>query len=98
MTTTNISQYKALIESFVRGKITAKEFEVAFLRMFKNERDPLPEEMFLVLDVLFSDVDAFCSDPGLRDFEDLDEQQLLHRADLALDELNSLLSKRSRAS
>ena len=79
---------------FVSERIEAAEFEEKFLRMFKAQQGGImPQEEFLVLNTLFGDVDAYCSDPGLRDSDDLDKQQLLQRAERALGKLYSLLGQ-----
>ena len=76
MSTDVIFRYKTLIEKFLSGSIDANTFEYSYLDMFKKERVILPEPVFEILDRLFADVDAFCSDPALRTDSDLNEQQL----------------------
>ena len=77
-------KYIELITRFVARKIAAADFERAYLDMFKSEKQSLPTEDFDVLDGLFSDVDAYCSDATLRGPEDLDEQQLRDKCSAAL--------------
>lgn len=81
--------YRTIIKKFVDRLITVEEFERTFLRTFKTLDIPLSEDEFLILDELFGDVDSYCPDPELRDPIDLDEQQLLERAELALRKLDS---------
>jgi len=84
-----LEEYVAKLRQFVDGDITACQFEESYLKIFKNEEKVLPEHVFEVLNELFTDVDSFCSDPELRDDEDLDDTELLYRAELALKKLVS---------
>lgn len=77
-------KYTALITQFVDGKISASQFEASYLELFKNETEILPEDVYSVLNSLFSDVDAYCKDPVLRDNDDLNEDELLVCAKEAL--------------
>ena len=87
MSTLKIGPYLEMISDFVSGRISASEFEIAYLERFKNESSILPEQAFLILDGLFADVDAYCADPELRDADELDEEQLRDRCKLALEKL-----------
>ena len=82
-----IEKYILLIKKFVTVEIEAPEFEALYLDMFKNDSDMRSEKDFEVLNALFIDVDEFCSDSDLRDEDDLNEQDLLKRAEDALKEL-----------
>lgn len=82
-----IEQYILLITRFVAGEITASQFESRYLEMFKNEADQFPEHAYDALNKLFSDVDCYCSDPHLRDDEDLNDEELLGSAKHALESL-----------
>lgn len=82
-----IEKYKLLIARFVGGKITAEQFESAYLEVFKNEVNTLPNDAFVVLNKLFLDVDEYCGDPTLRDDEDLDDEMLMSSAKEALKKL-----------
>jgi hypothetical protein len=90
MTTPRVQPYRQLIERLLSGAISESAFEAQYLETFKNEPAGLPEPLFLVLDGLFADVDAFCADPALRGEGDLDEDQLRERARQALDALAKL--------
>jgi hypothetical protein len=87
MDNSSIVQYENLIRSFVDGQLDAGSFEDSYLRLFKRESSTLPEEVFLALDRLFADVDAYCADPALCDEHNLNEQQLRERARIALSAL-----------
>jgi len=80
-------KYILLITQFVTGELTASQFELSFLEMFKNESEALPERSYATLNALFLDADAYCSNPNLRDEEDLDDQELLDSAKQALAKL-----------
>lgn len=79
-----IEKYILLITQFVTGEITAPQFEVLYLNMFKNELEIFSEKNYALLNELFFNVDAYCSDPSLRDENDLSDQELLERAKQAL--------------
>jgi hypothetical protein len=72
-----LSDYFLLMEAFHSGKVTAEIFEKKYLALFKADQRLFPEEIFNVLNRLFSDVDVFVANPEIRGQDDLDEQQLL---------------------
>lgn len=82
-----IDKYILLLTQFVNSEIAASEFDTLYLELFKKETETFPEEIYDILNNLFSDVDAYCEDPDLRDDEDLDEDELLISAKKALEEL-----------
>ncbi len=82
-----LEQYISLITQFIAGDITVSQFEVSYLKMFKDEARELPEDIFDVLNGLFTDVDAYCGDPELRDDDDLGDEELLSSAKEALKKL-----------
>jgi len=84
----HIENYVTNIKQFVDGEITACQFEVSYLKAFKKQEKELPENVFEILNELFTDTDAFCSDPELREEDDIDDQELLRRAELALKRLS----------
>ena len=85
-----LGPYVKLITEFLEGKILAEQFEKMYLNLFANDVTHWSEVEYLVLDKLFSDVEEFCSDPDLRDENDLDENQLRDQAQIALDKLKVL--------
>ncbi len=60
-----MDKYIKLLEDFAGNKISADEFERLFIKLFKGDRDLHPGREFKILDKLFADVDAYCSDPDL---------------------------------
>ena len=81
------AKYILLLTQYINGNITASQFEAAYLDMFKAEASKLQEDVYEVLNNLFLDVDSYCSDPVLRDDEDLDDEGLLSSAKEALTKL-----------
>ena len=81
--------YYSLIDKFLKFEISASFFENQYLKMFKNQVDPLPDKEYTILNSLFCDVDAYCDDPDLRDEGDIDEESLRKSARLALEKMNS---------
>lgn len=76
MSTPLIAYYQQMIRRFLCGERTALEFEAEFLAAFKGESRTMSNEVFLVLDALFSAVDAFCEDDMTRGGEEISESQL----------------------
>ncbi len=91
----SVKKYLNLISLFVAGNISAVEFEHRYLTLFKNDSTDYSETLFLILDQLFGDVDAFCADPLLRDEFDLDEQQLRQACIQTLEKLELMLPQKS---
>ncbi|PSO73701.1 MAG: hypothetical protein BRC42_03955 [Cyanobacteria bacterium QS_1_48_34] len=89
-----MNKYIVLLKDFVTEKKSAEEFEEQFLQLFKNESDLLSPREFQILDQLFSDVDAYCSNPELIEdpWFDLSEAQLRVSARNTLDKLVKLTS------
>lgn len=91
-----VNDYLGLLETYTSGKMTADEFERAYLDKFKKESRVLSPHEFAVLDRLFGAVDAYCGDTDLRDGEDLDESALLDEAARARDALRSFKVQQRR--
>jgi Bacterial self-protective colicin-like immunity len=89
----NLSKYVQLIHGFVYGEISVNDFERDFLVMVKNEDSIFDVHIQRVIGTLFSDVDAYCGDPEIANydpddpFSDIDEQELKKRAENALRQL-----------
>lgn len=90
MSTDHLSKYTRLIRDFIGQRTTAQQFESAFLGMFKSEDVAFDQPVFEILNDLFTDVDAFCGDPALRNVDDLDEDQLREACKNALDKFGQL--------
>jgi Bacterial self-protective colicin-like immunity len=87
-----MDKYIKLLEEFVGNKITADDFERQFLKIFKDDKNIQFGREFKILDKLFSDVDAYCSDPDLIEDPrfDIDGSQLQVSAKEALNVLVNL--------
>ena len=87
-----MEKYIKLLQSFADSKISADQFEQQFLQMFKSDNNLQPGREFQILDKLFSDVDAYCSDPDLIEDPrfDIGEVQLQVSAQETLDKLLKL--------
>ena len=83
-----VAPYAVLLRLFVVHRISADEFEVVFLRLYKSDATSWSPELFNVLDGLFADVDDYCPDPVLRgSVGGLDEEALRDRCTAALAKL-----------
>lgn|SRR5262249_7539333 len=89
-----LSEYIRIISLFVSHQISAEQFEREYLTLFKLDPTIRPEAEFLILDKLFSSVDAFCPDPKIRNQDDLDEEQLRSACSEALGALEALRSSK----
>lgn len=71
--------------------LTADEFEVVFLRLYKLDPTQWPADLFAVLDSFFADVDAYCPDDALRaEVGGLDADELRERASQTFSRLKEL--------
>lgn len=86
-----LDMYRELIASFVEGQIDARRFEASFLDMSRSETIIFPDNIHVVLNDLFADVDAYCDDPSIRDDLDIDEKGLVDSVQRALNRLNKEL-------
>jgi hypothetical protein len=88
-----MDKYISLLTDFTNGRLSASQFESMFLEMFKHEEQELDERSYGILNVLFSDVDAYCPDPSIANydktdpFHDINDEELLASARKALEEL-----------
>jgi hypothetical protein len=94
MSSHDLEPYVDLIRSFLTNQIKSASFEREYLQRFKNDLTRWNPDEYEVLNDLFGDVDAFCSDPDLRSPGDLDEEQLRESAQGAMEKL-SVLAKPS---
>ncbi|MCP5468589.1 MAG: hypothetical protein H7A32_04905 [Deltaproteobacteria bacterium] len=76
-----IDNFLDLMKKLVMKKISGPHFEKKYLEMSRAFRDnedylEVPEEIRLLISHVFVSVDAYCSDPTIRDENDIDENQL----------------------
>ncbi len=88
----HVQKYFTLIEDFVSNRIGASEFEKKFLEIHRADTFEYSENVHRILSILFSDIDDYCSNPEIRDENDLDDEGLLIKAKKALDELRTCLN------
>jgi hypothetical protein len=62
-----VAKYRDLIADFVGGRVSAQNFESAYLEVFKTDKDQVPGREFDVLEKLFFAVDDYIADPELRE-------------------------------
>lgn len=73
----DISAYLKLMDDFIAGTIGAPEFEKAYLAAIKQDQRLIDNNVFLYLQTMFEDADAYVPYPELRtEPEDLDDDQL----------------------
>lgn len=83
-------RYIEIITNFVNGVIPVQEFEKNYLQIVKNEDFVFDEDTAKIIETLFSDVDAYCGDPDIANYDsndpfaDIDEGELKKRANNAL--------------
>ena len=76
------AKYRDLIADFVSGRVSAQNFESAYLQVFKNDKDQVPSREFDVLEKLFFGIDDYIADPELRKkVGGLDDGELRSRAE-----------------
>lgn len=90
----DLNAYFELMESFHAGRISAIEFESAYLALFKADDRQFPDSVFSIVNQLFSDVDMFVSNPDIRGPSDLDENQLLKCSREAYEKLDNLMKQK----
>jgi hypothetical protein len=86
----DVGRYAAMMRDFVSGRMEAEAFERAYLEAYKTDPTIWDHPVFVVLDGLFADVDAFVADPALRRAENLDAAELRAAAGRALDRLAAM--------
>ncbi|QZX80760.1 colicin immunity domain-containing protein [Metapseudomonas otitidis] len=59
------AEYKELIRRYLLGGISSSEFCDVYIHKFKGERRVIDEDLFLLLDELFGDVDMYTEDEDL---------------------------------
>ena len=62
-----VAKYRDLIADFVGGRVSAPNFESAYLQVFKTDKDQVPSREFDVLEKLFFAIDDYIADPELRE-------------------------------
>ena len=86
----DVSRYLDLIAAFLCGDISARDFEGKYLQMFKDDPRIFPNELYEVLNKLFTDLDVYCDDSTLRQAGELDEDELRECAEMAYAALTNI--------
>ncbi len=71
-----IQKYFGLIKSYLSGTVSVSEFEIEYLRIFKEEEFFFSPRVFDALDSLFSELDALPSERKSR----VESEQMLKLA------------------
>jgi hypothetical protein len=61
-----LAKYKALISGFIYHDISAPDFASCYLKMFKAETEIFGQDVFEILEDLFTSADGYVADPELR--------------------------------
>lgn len=86
----HIDKYISLVESYLGNRITVQEFECSYLECFSNEIIEFPEHIYNLLNELFLDIEAFCSDSSMRGEGDMNENDLRKVCGKSLDDLTKV--------
>lgn len=91
-----LQKYISLISDFLNGIIPVEKFEENYLRMVKEENYIFGDRKFRIIQTLFSDINTFCGDPEIANYDDsdpfanIDLNELKRRAYYALEKLMEL--------
>ena len=89
--------YVALLEALLDGRVTAPEFEVIFLSMYKHDPTAWHPGVFNALECVFGAVDEYCEDAELRSrVNGLSEADLTTEVQRALASLHELREEEDR--
>lgn len=89
----DLAPYVIMIRAFMDGRLAATEFETLFLVTFKRDATQWSDDVFRVLDALFSDVDDYHPDARVREQTGgIDDEELRSRAGSALNRLRGELN------
>ena len=87
----HLGAYVTLLDDFLAGRITAKDFDLEFFRVQGGDRVVRGEPWYSVLQELFYACEDYVTEPELRtDPGDLDDAQLLDAARTARARLAAL--------
>jgi hypothetical protein len=76
-----VTTYLDLLNEFLDGKVTARQFQSQFFRVYKNDMREMTRAEFEALDWLFGEVDDYTCYPDIRqEVGGLDDDELLDRA------------------
>lgn len=87
------SIYVNLLRDFLHGELSAVDFEKKFRVAFLGDDRIFPQEVFEILNRVFTDGDAYVPDKELRRSRDLDEESYRASCRASYDRLVKLCSK-----
>lgn len=88
--------YLALIKRFLANELSIEEFQTIYFDNFKNETRAMSEPLYLLLNGVFLDLDAYTDDAYLLakdSFRYIDKKTLLERLAGAVEQLERLEDK-----
>ena len=86
--------YDELIKSFLDREISVEEFEESYFEKIREDKNPMSDELFHILDWLFAEIDYFSNDPETFPDDYITEDQLRESAYNSLQELHALQKKK----
>lgn len=86
-----VTPYVVMVDRFLTGRMPVAEFETAYMRTFLNDATHWPEPIYLILNEIFLDVEAFYPDPIFRNEFVIDESELRSRVERSFAGLRPLL-------
>jgi hypothetical protein len=88
-----VYKYKEIMEDFLNKKISADEFQIRYLKNFKEWNDKMDWNLFKILNEVFEAADCYSPDclPGQETAFEISEQQLRRKVADALAKLNKYL-------
>lgn len=86
-------EFKDLIQDYITGKISVKEFEKRYNDFYGFGFEPNNERLFNILDRLFCEIDLYWENcqPGQESDFEISEPELRKRAEIALHQLEEYL-------
>ena len=82
--------YDELIKSFLDRDISVEEFEESYFEKIREDKNPMSDELFHILDWLFAEIDYFSNDPETFPDDYITEDQLRDSAAQTLQKLKEL--------
>ena len=75
-----IQKYRDIVQRYTDEEVSATEFSLQYLDVFKNEESGLSEKTYQILQNMFAEADAYCEDPELRGEWEIGEEELREAA------------------
>ena len=75
-----IQHYLSIIQQFTEGELSAADFSIRYMDEFIEEDSDFSEEVYIILQTLFAEAEAYCENPELRDERDINEAELMEVA------------------